>query len=240
MLSNVPVRLKCDSMFTELEFKEPGKKTLWSERWVFLEIIWDNTWQVTEMYTVYKGTGTSEDEAWRILNVLHQHLHFLPCCRTKKSSFISRENTSLVIQTPTICKPNFKKTKYLDSECFRMAYAMYPFWTHQKLLGNPEMVSVCNLRDCTIMLALKSIKWGNASVFGGVPFPVEKTSFLITLHVSFHMAKLSTSYFCVNDRNGYLGLFWVGVFFFPPFNSSEESNIMEDVEIEDAEVPRLY
>lgn len=31
MLSDVPVRLKFDSMFTELEFKEPGKKCCESE-----------------------------------------------------------------------------------------------------------------------------------------------------------------------------------------------------------------
>lgn len=36
-----------------------------------------------------------------------------------------------------------------------------------------------------------------------------------------------------------LGCFGLG--FSPPlFSSSEESNIMEDVEIKDAEVPRLY
>lgn len=49
------------------------------------------------------------------------------------------------------------------------------------------------------------------------------------------MAKLSTSYFCGNDRTGYLGLG-----FFPLFSRSEESNVMDDVEIEDAEVLRLY
>lgn len=53
------------------------------------------------------------------------------------------------------------------------------------------------------------------------------------------MTKLSTSYFCGNDRIGYIELVWLGVFFFP-FSSSEESNIMEDVEIEDAAVLRLY
>lgn len=73
-------------------------------------------------------------------------------------------------------------------------------------------------------------------VFGGVPLCVRKAS---TYPVSFHMAKLSTSYFCHNDRIGYLELFWVG-FFFSVFSSSEESSIMEDMEIEVAGVLRLY
>lgn len=49
-------------------------------------------------------------------------------------------------------------------------------------------------------------------VFGGVPLPVRKAP---TYQVSFHMGKLSTSYFCDNGRIGYLELFWVGFFFFP-------------------------
>lgn len=51
------------------------------------------------------------------------------------------------------------------------------------------------------------------------------------------MAKLSTSYFYGKDRIGSIGLFWLGFFFFfSLFSSSEESNILEDVEIEDGEV----
>lgn len=53
------------------------------------------------------------------------------------------------------------------------------------------------------------------------------------------MAKLSTSCFCGNDKIGYVGLVWLGLFFFP-FSSSQESNTMEGVEIEDAEVLGLY
>lgn len=52
--------------------------------------------------------------------------------------------------------------------------------------------------------------WFQMFVFGGVPLCVRKAS---TYQVSFHMAKLSTSYFCHNDRIGYLELFWVGFFF---------------------------
>lgn len=77
-----------------------------------------------------------------------------------KNSFVSKENTS---NAAAIGKPKFKKTNYLDSQCFQMGYAIYPFWTHQKLLDNPEVVSICSLCDCTIMFGLKSIKWGNAS-----------------------------------------------------------------------------
>lgn len=52
---------------------------------------------------------------------------FFLAAELKKRSFFSRENTSLVKQAPAICKPKFKKTKYLDSVYFQMGYAMYPF-----------------------------------------------------------------------------------------------------------------
>lgn len=64
---------------------------------------------------------------------------FSSLLQNEKCSFVSTENTSTAA---AIGKRKFKKTHYLDFECLQRVYTMYPFWTHQELLDNPEVVTV--------------------------------------------------------------------------------------------------
>lgn len=111
--------------------------------------------------------------------------NFFLAVEFKKISFLIRESKT---STGIIHKPKLQKQKthnYLDAEYFQQ-WGAWLTW----------------LFNCTISLPLKSVKSGNESVYRCLW--LEKYHFLVRrtsgYHSNFHMAKLSTNYFC-GDKN---------------------------------------